>query len=273
MEGNWSLRLNSSNDYFNSNSSTYADWFWLENINTTNTSVPKVTPDLGGWTRVYNYSVNISDVEGDTVNCSLFVSRDGQVSWNYEGSYVVAGTPGTPTTGTCWVAVHNFVCSDKGDDNYFKWQFADSETNNTHNTSSVQGPNLTESLVTVTYIAGNNTYVNRSAGLNQISRFGINVYDTENGTYVQNANVSFWVTNDSAAYRLDLQNQTDSLGNASYYFNPDCTYAVGLQNWIAGTADSCYEDKNLSANRTTYVIGDLSVAISQPLGGTEFKIV
>jgi hypothetical protein len=49
-EGWWSIRLNSSKQYFNDNSTTYVNWFWLENINPTYTNITVY---------VFNYTTNL----------------------------------------------------------------------------------------------------------------------------------------------------------------------------------------------------------------------
>ncbi|MEM7819023.1 MAG: hypothetical protein QW403_02670, partial [Candidatus Aenigmatarchaeota archaeon] len=153
---------------------------------------------------------------------------------------------------------------------WFKWQIENGEPSNTYNTSEFQGPNITESQVLISYIAGNDSYVNRSSGINQVVRLAVNVFDLENLSYASNVNVSFWVTHDNSNYQLDIVNQTDSYGNASYYFNPDCSYSTGKQYWIAGVTDSCYQDINTSSNFTTWIIGDLINTIIQPLNGQTF---
>jgi hypothetical protein len=249
-EGYWNIRLNSSKQYFNDNSTIYNNWFQLVNWEASNTSIPSVTPTQNGWTRLYNYTVAIYDQEGDTINCSLFISRDNQTTWEYKGSSIVPGTPGTPTLGTCYVTVHDFTCSDidfGSNSKWFKWRIENGIPANAYNTTPIQGPILNESQVSISYIEGNSISINRSSGNNQVRRLAVNVYDDENQSRAYNVSVSFWMTNDSNNYRLDLLNQTDVLGNASYSFDPGCDYAVGKQYWIAGTTDTCYQDLNTTA--------------------------
>ncbi|MFH1228906.1 MAG: hypothetical protein V1678_00590 [Candidatus Aenigmatarchaeota archaeon] len=269
--GIWSLNLTAGKTpNYNSNETMYQSWFQLVNWNITNTSISSVNPTTGGWTRLYNYTIAVHDQEGDSINCSLFVSTDNQGSWQYKGSYFIAATPGIPTTGTCYVTVHNFNCSDidsGSNQKWFKWEMRDDdEANNTYNTSAVQGPTISESQVNIILVSGNNSYVNRSSGSNQIDRLAVNVFDSENSSYINNVNVSFWVTNNSADYRFDAKNQTDYLGNASYYLNPDCSYITGQQYWVAGVTDSCYEDKNSTTNFTLVNIGDMRMTITAPNG-------
>ena len=266
-EGQWDIMLNSTKQgYFYSNSSVYTDWFELLNWNVSNVTTPSVTPTSGGWTRIYNYTVGVYDQEGDTVNCSLMVSNDNQTSWEYKGSSIVAGSPGTPTNGVCYKAMHDFDCADIGNDSWFMWRIENGNPLHAWNTTPIQGPNLTASTVNVVYIEGSNYVFNRSSGSNQVRRLGVNVYDTENSSYVSGANVSFWLTNQSTTYRLETKNSTNANGNASYYFNPDCTHLVGMQYWIAGTTDSCYVDANTTTNYTLNVTGDLKLTVTSPNG-------
>ena len=138
---------------------------------------------------------------------------------------------------------------------------------NAYNTTPIQGPNLTVSDVTLTLVEGDGYVFNRSSSLNSVRRLSINVYDSENNTYVNNANVSFWLTNETNDFRLELINQTDSDGNSSFYFNPNCSHIVGHQYWIAGTTDSCYEEKNATQTNYTYnITGDLHLTITSPNG-------
>jgi len=279
-EGNWSIRFNSSKDYFNDNTTIYPDQFWLENLNTTsgNGTIWILENGAwtqtwsGGWSRLYNYTLDVYDVEGDTVNCSLYLSKDNGTSWFYVGSDVINGIAGTPTKGTCSVMYHGFTCSDidshEGENwdeskaKWFKWMVEDNEPTDTYNTIPVQGPNITESNVRIDYITGNGTTLYRN---HDTSRLGVNVFDNENQSYPSGVNVSYWVTNDSIHYRLEMINETNGLGNASYYFSPNCSHLVGPQYWPqywkAGVEDKCYIDKNVSNNFTYWLIGWLNGTI------------
>ena len=270
-EGAWDVRVNSSmNGQFYSNSTTYTDWFNMINWNASNTSLPSVTPTQGGWTRLYNYTMNVTDQEGDTVHCALYVSTDNQNTWAARGLSQVNGTPGIITNGTCFVELRDFSCADidnGSNQKWFKWQVVNGNPNHAWNTTPVMGPMLNRSTVSAAIVEGSGYGFNRSSGNNQVRRLAVNVFDTENSSYVVNANVNFWVTNDSADYILEKTNATDSLGNATYWFNPNCTHTVGPQTWIAGVSDSCYIDVNTSSNYTISVTGDLWPTITSPSGG------
>ncbi|RLE37326.1 hypothetical protein DRJ17_06840, partial [Candidatus Woesearchaeota archaeon] len=273
-EGWWDIRLNSSKGYYNSNSSVYNNWFWLENVNATseNISVYVYNYALGdweelsldeyrGWSSYFNFTIDIYDQEGDMITCNLYLKRNSTNTWEKVGSYTITGTPGIPTEGTCWVAYQGFSCEDIGI-NSFKWEIKNGEPANYYNTTPINLPKLRESDTLLVLIQGNNSFVNRSSGIQPLS---VNIFDTEKNSIVEGANVSFWITHDGTNYQLDIVNQTDSLGNATYYFDPDCSYSVGLQKWKAGVTDTCYIDTNTSDYYIT-IIGSQVPTILEPNG-------
>jgi hypothetical protein len=149
----------------------------------------------------------------------------------------------------------------------FNWEITAAHSANIFNTTPIQGPNLTVSSVSLSLIEGDGYVFNRSSTPNNIRRLAINVYDLENYSYVESANVSFWLTNETSQYRLENISQTDSNGNASFYFNPNCSHLAGGQYWIAGTTDVCYEVKNATQTNYTYnITGNLVLSITSPNG-------
>ncbi|MFA6049565.1 MAG: hypothetical protein WC792_06500, partial [Candidatus Micrarchaeia archaeon] len=256
--GNWTLQLNASKPTYYPNSTTFGNWTLLLNAQPS-ASAANVSPQSGGWTRQYNYSVNLNDPAGETMNCSLLVSTDNQGTWNYKGSASIAGN------GTCAVNVSDFASTDVGTDNYFLFQIEDVEPNNVFNTSAVQGPNLTASGVQVQYVSGNATAVNRT-GIANTSNFAVRVYDTDNASYVGGGyNVTFWLTTDGATYSNVTVLQTNSSGYALLPFNPDCTFAAGAQKWIAGVTDTQFVATNASLEYNTTVFASLSAAKLSPM--------
>ncbi|MFC2143462.1 helicase HerA domain-containing protein [Candidatus Aenigmatarchaeota archaeon] len=124
------------------------------------------------------------------------------------------------------------------------------------------GPTINESAVEIIYVYGNNSYVNRS--VSNTTQLTILVNDTENGTIVSNANVTFWV-NTGSGYDSGNQTQTNATGHATVYFDPDCNYAIGAENWIAGTTDLWYEYTNSTTLNLT-AIGNLEQNMILPSG-------
>jgi len=279
-EGNWTVQVNSTESFFYGNSTNYTDRFWLENTNTSASNAAISVLDsgawrqqlIGGWTREFNFTIDVTDTEGDNINCTLLLSMDNTATWEIKGSDFIAGAPGIPTTGTCSVRVHDFECGDidtteSGSYDFdmakwFMWEVRDNETDNYFNTTPVQGPNITESNITIIFTNGENTELTR--GRDNL-RFGVNVYDDENSTYPAGVNVSYWITNDSSTQNLELVNTTVA-GNASYYFTPNCSHLVGAQNWIAGTTDSCYQNSNIASSHNYDVFGWFNISIQTPAG-------
>ncbi|MFH8092821.1 MAG: hypothetical protein QXM38_02680, partial [Candidatus Aenigmatarchaeota archaeon] len=257
-EGYWSIMVNSSKTpYFTQNSTIYANWFWLENLNSTFDNIT-LTPTIGGWSRLYNYTIDIDDPERDDINCSLFISKDNQLTWEYKGSYLLQNG-----FGTCFVTVHDFACEDIGKEIFYKWQIVNGEPSNAYNTSAYKGPNITESLVQIQLTQGNNTFINRTF---QTKPLIVRVLDIENQSYVYNANTSFWITYDYSNYLLVNKTQTDYNGYALYSFTPSCIYQVGTQKWKAGVEDDkCYADVN-SSEYLVHVNGTLFNSILHPSG-------
>ncbi|MCK5593634.1 MAG: hypothetical protein KAI18_00155, partial [Candidatus Aenigmarchaeota archaeon] len=281
LEGNYTVNMTSTLADHNSNNTWWTNRFWLENFNATSENktvyiynyTAGAWEDLSGstvgWTRMFNYTLDIYDVEGDTINCSLLISKDGQSTWEYAGSDIISGTPGTPTEGTCTYVYQGFNVSDIGNDNWYKWEVKDDEAMNAYNTTSINSPNLTKSIVNVSYVLGNDTYVNRSdIMLNNVDTLTLRVFDTENNSYVPvGVNTSFWVTGDASAYILSNVTDTNATGYSIAEFNPTCSYSTGWQYWVGGVSgDDGYQDANVSSNYTLKVIGSLSLNLSTPAG-------
>jgi len=158
-----------------------------------------------------------------------------------------------------------FGCLDIGDDNLYMFEAFDGTEGNRFNTSNYTGPVIETDEVSLLYITGNNSMVNRSG--NYTTPLVILANDSYRNTPIVNATGSFWVTNDGSNYYTPLQNQTNSTGYLIHDFNPTCDYSVGLQYWIGGITDNCYNQTNTTTNFTVTIIGDFLNNITQPLNG------
>ncbi len=261
-EGNWTLVLNSSRQYFLPNTTTLTNWFWLENKNATEADL-KVTPAQDGWTRLYNYTVLVNDADSDVVNCSLYINKSDGQGWIYKGSNILYNSTGI-VNRNCSVAVHDFTGDDIGN-NSFRFLINDSEPANVHYTSTAYGPYLEEANVTILYIAGNNSYVNISNSNpdNAISLV-LRVNDTDNSSYPSGVNATIWVMFNESAWDSGNFSQTAN-GYINYTFDPNCSYKPGTRPWNGGTTDNYYDDRNYTGNLTIRVIGDLNNTLISPL--------
>ncbi|RKX21714.1 MAG: hypothetical protein DRP45_12005, partial [Candidatus Zixiibacteriota bacterium] len=262
-EGNWSIRMNSSKAYFNSNSTYLPDWFWLENVPPQNTSSPSVSPGSDGWTRWFNFTVNIDDPEGDETNCTLWVSTDGQASWEEKGTANLANGNGTCSV-IGWFDKTDVDFSGGYDtDNYFFFQIMDEE--NEWNTSKVNAPVLEPANVTVEHVVGNESSVNITSDSSQSTLFVVEVNDTDNGSAPVPMNVTVWVELNSNVWDWGFVNLTNATGHLVYHFAPNCSYSPGVRKWYAMSTDEYYEQER-TENFTVIMNGTLTNYLVYPKG-------
>ncbi|MCK5372962.1 MAG: hypothetical protein KAJ20_01360, partial [Candidatus Aenigmarchaeota archaeon] len=228
--GNWSFRINASKTDYYSNSTIFTNWTYLNN---TPPIVENFTlsPDMEGWGRVYTYEAQISDAQQDNITCDLFVSTDNGVIWILKNSTFIETVP-TGGDANCTLSVMDFNCIEIGTDNLYKFQIYDGT--NKFNTSQISGPNLTTDTVSIEYIFGNDSVVNRSGA--QTTLFTARILDLDNASMpvLTDSSVTFWTTYDNPTYDSGTVALTNSTGYANYNFNPGCsspTYKVGPQKW------------------------------------------
>ena len=144
---------------------------------------------------------------------------------------------------------------------------------NKYNTTVAYGPNLTVDTVSITYIYGNNTAVNRSG--TQATPYVIRATDSNRGgaQVATGTSITFWTTKNGAAYDNGNGATTNSTGYSTYNIDPTCSptkYEVGHEYWKAGVTDSCYTLTNTTTNYSITIIGNLINTIESPAIGTEY---
>ncbi|MCJ7767865.1 hypothetical protein MUP79_05705, partial [Candidatus Bathyarchaeota archaeon] len=266
QEGNWSLQLNSSRQYFLSNQTYLNNWFWLENLNPTYSS-QSVSPAQDGWSRYYNYTILINDSDSDMVNCSLWINKYDGSGWLYKGKSTLYSPSGI-TNQNCSVIVWDFTGADIGD-NTFLFQIEDTESANSYNTTNITGPTLEPSNVTLAFITANSTEVNMTGDTELLI---VRVNDTDNSTvnwFPQNVSTTFWVQYNSSFDQGNLT-KTNSSGFANITFDPNCSYSVGPRIWFAGTTDNYYDRKNTTSNLTIIIRDSIQTTLQTPNGSVEY---
>ncbi|RLF39318.1 MAG: hypothetical protein DRN12_07140, partial [Thermoplasmata archaeon] len=208
-----------------------------------------------GWGEIYVFSVNVSDLNAEDVNVTLWLSSDN-VSWTLV-NWTICYDCGVEQKIS--FTYHQYTCNDMGTQ-YFKFNATDP-----HNETDRPSINFTlyADDVEIIYVYGNESEVNRS----ESTLLQVKINDTDIASLVGSGiNVSFWVTTDQSLWDSGYINETDSSSVASYYFIPQCTYNVGLQYWKTGTKDNkCYKDMN-SSNYVLYIYGWLRNNVTQPNG-------
>ncbi|MCK4967910.1 MAG: hypothetical protein KAS12_02550, partial [Candidatus Aenigmarchaeota archaeon] len=195
--------------------------------------------------------------ESDDVTCTLYTNTTG--AWVDRGQDTIVGG-----VGNCSIVAWDFTSQDVGNAEY-RFQIEDAETTNTFNTTVFSGLTISKPQVNVTFYSQNNTAVNRSDNSDILI---VRVYDTENMSYVNNSNVTFWVTTNGAGYGAGSIITTNETGHAIYTFAPTCApyYETGNQLWFAGLTDNNYINSNTTQNYTLSIYGQLNNLITSPTG-------
>ncbi|MFH1443210.1 MAG: PEGA domain-containing protein, partial [Candidatus Micrarchaeota archaeon] len=255
MQGNYSVTINATAEYYNSNSTLYQNWFYLKNL-LTNASDLNVSTIEAGWGSSFQFNVTIDDPEDESITCQLFTNTTGE--WVYRGYGAVP-----LGQGNCSVTVDHFECGDISNESQFMFQIINGEPANTFNTSIGPLFNVTRDALTLALVAGDGSYVNRSGG--NSTALIISAYDDDWGRYAPTASGITWITTDGVNFDDGNATSTNSSGHLEVLFNPSCSYSPGPQNWMAGISDSCYYDIN-TINYTATILGGLTNNFTYPYG-------
>ncbi|MCK5233928.1 MAG: hypothetical protein KAJ91_03865, partial [Candidatus Aenigmarchaeota archaeon] len=213
-----------------------------------------VVPTTGGWgASPYNYTVNVTDVDNDTLTISFWLNGTGL--WVEED---------TDQCENCSDTVMNFTntytCSDIG---AWYYKFNTTDPNNNPAESSLNWHNVTEDKISLNLEGGNNSEINRSSGTVNLS---ITVYDYDalsNTIDITTGNISFWFQNETGVWKEETY---DNKNSTEYYidFNPGCDYDVGIRTWKANqTQDTCYST-NQTDEFVVTVYGSINNLIISP---------
>ncbi|RLG57497.1 MAG: hypothetical protein DRN95_05485, partial [Candidatus Hydrothermarchaeota archaeon] len=260
--GTWQIEIWANDTYSQSDSNSSS--FEVINTPPSLVGISYECEEDCGWGERWVYKVNLTEPNNNTVNVSFWYSYDGS-TWVYKDSEVISCPP-----AGCYNITINFTfdpgweASDADQIRYFKFNASDgaSGTNETSQSVLVQKDD-----VSIEYIAGNETQVNRNGTESVV--FKVRIFDTDLNQYVgSGVNTSLWVTTDGSSYYKENEDQlTDNLGFSNITFDPDSSiYHVGKQKWIIGTdGDESYKDANSSAFYVT-IIGDIAITLDKPSG-------
>ena len=219
-------------------------------------SYANVTPSSGKWNIAnFNFSIFVNDsVDRDNVTVNFWLKVDG-LNWEMKESKNISGN------GTAWF---NYTANESWiGTNYYMFEYRDFNSTTGYiyhswqNTSNYTNPTVLKHDVSIIYILGNNTSVNRTGS--NYTTFSFVVNDTDFNVNVSNANCSFWVTTDGVNFILSNSTISNTSGFCNFNFDPTALYSVGQQLWKGGTyQDNYYNDTN-STNYTVSIIGGLSI--------------
>ncbi len=215
-----------------------------------------ITPAQGIWGSEFNISVNVSDAENNNITIKLWVNITRLNVWqlidekNATSNKIVTFNF---TTNKSWTG-----------NNLFKFEFADfnfSQNIQYHDwqNSSVQyGPNVTKHNVSIIYVLGNNTEVNRTDSV----LFMIQINDTDFNEAVSNASCTFWITLNETHWDWGSDAISNQTGFCNYTFSPNASYKPGQRWWKAGTYQDPYYQTNISENFSVKIYGKLNINLT-----------
>ncbi|MEM2963688.1 MAG: hypothetical protein QXN01_04305, partial [Candidatus Anstonellales archaeon] len=254
----YNITMNSSKQYYNNRTITIQyvagqTSFWIETSPILWQNTVTITPTVGGWSEAFTFNVTVMDEDLDTVTVNAYFRQETptQGSWQPFGSVQNSGINWTAnftkeSFGPGYVNKILSVIFNATEDD--QWYFVTEPVNFT----------VERNDVNFTYIAGNETTVNRVG--NDNVTFIIYVYDEDNPSHppVTNNPGMFWVTtnaSDPNSWDSGTARTSNATGYLNYNFNPDgsCTYGVGKQRWKAGIVEGStyYKPKNYTEFNVT----------------------
>ena len=254
----------SGHDYFDN------AFFLVTPVRLTNPSLS--FPDDGSWGEVHNFSVIVDHYE--SVEVCLLEANSEEGPYSITECRYIANPINTPVNFT-----RTYSCADQGNVLWYKFNASHPGSPGSYSETSPNFHAIKKDDLEILYVEGNETYVKRYG--DDSVRFIMYLNDTD-----RNAPATYSSTYDSpkpyfavfngtdfidAAPTLEQSwNKTNSSGYVEYYFNPDCRFEVGKQEWYAyiKIVDSCYKAVN-SSKYNVSIIGLLTPNITYP-DGNEF---
>ncbi|MCK5373076.1 MAG: hypothetical protein KAJ20_01960, partial [Candidatus Aenigmarchaeota archaeon] len=279
----YNITMNATQQYYLTSITTEVyspatESFWIETRPTL--VAPDVTPSSGGWGENHYFTVNATDYDLDTLIVKAWFREDSEIytTINSRTNNTISGvdqyvtfSPKTFTNAyadTTWYYKFNVTASD-----------GDGYINETVENSFYLEPDN----VSIEYIYGNNSIVNRSA---QTSDPDYNItlitrawdIDKDPDAYIMFKRSKFYLTNDTFSNYIPYPFLPTSYINSNvtgyqtYTFKPDCTYAVGPQKWKSGLLDNL---DYYSANSTEFYFNitttPLVAILDYPTGNLTFE--
>ncbi|RKX21963.1 MAG: hypothetical protein DRP45_11795, partial [Candidatus Zixiibacteriota bacterium] len=223
---------------------------------------PLVIPSSGGWNRTYNYTVNVTDEDNDTVSVYFYLNstKTGGV-WEYQETKQCTNCDDTKLTFN-----RSYSCTqaDQSDlTTWFAYFNASDAHSNTANVSFIVNHTVEKDLVSIEHLGGNNSEVNRSDTVT-LSTY---VYDYDSGVNTTGPSVRLYVMLNSTHWDSGVD-ATPNQGYYSYDFNATCNYTPGIREWKMNiTNDPCFKD-NESEEFIVKIYGFLENNLTSPNGET-----
>jgi len=196
--------------------------------------------DTGGWGESFNFTVNVTEPDGDTVNVSLWLNMSGD--WFLENS----ATTTAETSKEISFVKNDFTC-DNMTTWHYKFTVSDELDTSVHgiNETSPKTFTVEQDDITATVCESSRGQTVQTRGLTKIN-LTVRIYDADRGVYLDGVNGTIWVSMNNTASSWDSGHAcVTTNGNCTIEFDPDCDYRGGTQYFIGGTTgNTCYKNAN-----------------------------
>ncbi|MFH0961907.1 MAG: carboxypeptidase-like regulatory domain-containing protein [archaeon] len=251
--GTYSVNISAAKSSFNASFNSTTFYYTADKIPVI--SDFSVNPSTGGWSEYFNFSANISDFDQnpDIVNATLWVNATS--GWlRYDTQNV------TPDIFANW-SVAPFSAADIGTNRSFLIEYTDSYHSAQYNTSEFFLPEVERDDVAVVFFNLSGSPVARNGAGEAV--FGAGLVDIDNGAIIPGANLTFW-SDSNSGWLLTGWNYTDTDGNTTSNFGPDCQIPFGSVVWKSNYSGSAAYKDNQSALFAYSVIGTLQSNLTSP---------
>ena len=224
-----------------------------------------VTPSSGIWGINFTFSVNVSDIDGDMINVTLWIFEAGNSEW-------VINSSKNATNGT---VVEFNITSDKnwtGTSRFLFEYFDCNQSNLSQNFHSLSNTtpinfNVFKHDISIIYneslgCSGNNSTVFR----NDSRILSVWVNDTNSSDSVEGANCSLWVGGILADYTL-----SNASGFCNFNFTPNQSFDLGPSTWKIGVFNDDHYNKGNSTELNITIKGNIHPEITNPVNFSFYK--
>ncbi|MFC1800599.1 hypothetical protein ACFLYT_00940, partial [Nanoarchaeota archaeon] len=263
QDGNYSVRVNASRQYYYNATESYSDRFEVLTNPPTLTDETSSYEQDGGWGEQWNFTVNVTDPNIGTVGVSLYRSTDNS-TWTLVNS--------TNVSCPCSNVAINFTRDPAWNETYIGtayFQFRAEDYAGGYGNASAN-VTVKRDDVSVIILAGSGNTLDRNG--TAVEMLQVNITDSDLNTAVDSAtNCSLWVTTDGSGFGTRMDNTTQG-SVCSYGFDPDNNYQVGVQNWTGGVYnDSDYKNGNLTYLGNLTLKGVMDIELETPVSDTSDK--
>ncbi|MCK5017473.1 MAG: hypothetical protein KAS32_10435, partial [Candidatus Peribacteraceae bacterium] len=235
--------------------------------------------NIGSWSEGWNFTVLVTDDDGDAVSVTLWKRQWGGSSWgpwqevdtescsgscdNTLVSIYESGTYTAPASLGNWSFKLN--CTDNKDLPTF---------DGNQYTDEIYGYNYTieKDDMAVYYSLGSEETLDRNGTV--IVNLSMRFYDLDQDRYLTGGEADgvLWVTRNGTDFEKENDVSTQDGGYINYSFSPGCIYDVGVQYWKMGLeGNDAYKDINSSGFYNVTLYAPLNGTIDYPDGQTYYQ--